>query len=241
MPDRQQRKRGISMANITGAQIIAQARKYIGEGSARFADAYGQARSADWCCVFVWYCYHVLHGDLLFYGGNKTAWVPNAYYNDIANCKRIAIDEAMAGDRVYFDFNHNGTPDHIGFITGRKSAYQVYTIEGNTDGASSSCVAEKVRNGSVILGIYRPKYADTNAGVVTINRKYRVVNLNGANMRRGASMSYTKTGHIPHGAILHGTKMFRDAKGNIWIWASYKNATGWIPIKYGKRIYLHII
>lgn len=234
------------MASVTGKQVIDRAKLYIGEGSARFADAYGQDRAADWCCVFVWYVYQSLGASKLFYNGNKTAWVPNIWYFDRANLKRIPITEALPGDVIIFDINQNGEPDHIGFVTGRKSANQVYTIEGNTTGydkhgnSSDSCVATKVRSSAVILGIFRPAYADTNAGIITINRKYKIVNAKGANMRRGAAMSYKKTGHIPNGTIIRGLKMFKDKKGNTWIWTNY-GACGWIPIKYGKRIYLHIV
>lgn len=228
------------MASVTGKQVIDRAKLYIGEGSARFADAYGQDRAADWCCVFVWYVFHSLNASNLFYGGNKTAWVPNVYAYDSAHLKRVSITEALPGDVVIFDLNVNGGADHIGFISGRKSANQVYTIEGNTTGRTSSCVAEKVRSAGVILGIFRPAYADTNAGIITINRRYKVVNAKGANMRRGAAMSYKKTGHIPNGTIIRGLKMFKDKKGNTWIWTNY-GAGGWIPIKYGKRIYLHIV
>lgn len=228
------------MGKITGAEIVAQAKKYIGEGSARFADAYGQPRQYDWCCVFVWYIYNSLHANDLFYGGKKTAWVPNVYDFDRAHLKRVSMTEALPGDVVLFDINQNGTPDHIGFVTGRKSASQIYTIEGNTTGRTSSCVAEKVRNAAVILGIFRPAYADTNAGIITVNRIFTVVNKNGANMRRGAGMNYATTGHVPCYTDLRMTKMFRDKKNNVWYWTRYGDKSGWIPLKYGKRIYLHI-
>lgn len=223
----------------TGADIVKAARNYLGEGSGRFARAYGQDPSADWCCVFVWYIYQACNAAALFYGGGKTAWVPNVYYYDRAHLRQVSITEAQPGDVVIFDFNHNGTSDHIGFVTGRKNTAELYTIEGNTTGRSakggwaSSVVAEKTRDRSEIQAIFRPAYSDPN--VITIKRKYRVVDPNGAPMRRGASKRYKTVQTVPYKATIRAKKLYK----NKYIWTDY-GKTGWVPIKEGDTIYLHI-
>ena len=217
----------------TGAQIVAEARKYIGEGSTRFAYAYGLNPLDNWCCVFVWYIFRQCNASKLFYGGKPTAWCPNVYQYCRAHLRQVAVTEAQAGDIVLFDFNHNGTSDHIGIVTGRKSSTQVYTIEGNTTGRTSSCVAAKTRNKSDIHGIFRPAYSDPD--VITINRTYEVVNPKGAPMRRGASKRYKTVQIIPYGTKLKGKKLFKK----LYVWSDY-GKTGWIPIKEGTVIYLHV-
>ena len=59
------------MAN--GNQIINYAKKFVGEHSNRFTDAYGVSRSTAWCVIFVWY--------VLTHCGYKfphVCWVPHA-------------------------------------------------------------------------------------------------------------------------------------------------------------------
>jgi murein L,D-transpeptidase YcbB/YkuD len=56
------------------------------------------------------------------------------------------------GDVIFFDFNGNGTPDHIGLVRFADND-GVHTTEGNT----SNAVKERVRT-TGILGYGRPKY-----------------------------------------------------------------------------------
>ena len=66
----------------------------------------------------------------------------------------------MPMDVVTFDWNLNGTPDHIGFIRGRKSDTEVLTIEGNTSGG---IVANRVRPAKYISGCFRTQFAPSSS------------------------------------------------------------------------------
>ena len=69
-----------------------------------------------------------------------------------------------AGDIIYFDFNSDGTSDHVGIVTGSSNG-RVYTIEGNAkdtvkvNGGYSNGYAI---NSSNILGYGVPAYSSTN-------------------------------------------------------------------------------
>ena len=69
-----------------------------------------------------------------------------------------------AGDIIYFDFNSDGTSDHVGIVTGSSNG-RVYTIEGNAkdtvkvNGGYSNGYAT---NSSNILGYGVPAYSSTN-------------------------------------------------------------------------------
>ena len=69
-----------------------------------------------------------------------------------------------AGDIIYFDFNSDGTSDHVGIVTGSSNG-RVYTIEGNAkdtvkvNGGYSNGYAT---NSSDILGYGVPAYSSTN-------------------------------------------------------------------------------
>ena len=69
------------------------------------------------------------------------------------------------GDLVLYDFNHNGTPDHIGIVVGKGKTY-IRAVEGNTGSGSGNNtnggqVQNRKRAKSNILGFVRPKYTKT--------------------------------------------------------------------------------
>ena len=66
------------------------------------------------------------------------------------------------GDLIMFDFNHNGTSDHVGFVLSAKGN-TIYTVEGNTSLTSNDnggCVMKRTRNKSQVGYFVRPKYTD---------------------------------------------------------------------------------
>lgn len=66
------------------------------------------------------------------------------------------------GDLVLFDFNHNGTSDHIGIVVSVNKDGTYTTIEGNTSGdndTNGGGVCERTRYKSQINYFVRPKYS----------------------------------------------------------------------------------
>lgn len=151
---------------MTGDKIIEQAEKYKGYNGRKFCNDYGLPWGSHWCCACVWDIFRLAGASKLFYGGNKTAYVPTATIWLQANCKKVAIKDAEAGDIVVFTWGGNGydkeqgSRDHIGFIRKKGTDKEIYTIEGNT-GASDpkrTTVMERIREAKYIYGIYRPAY-----------------------------------------------------------------------------------
>ena len=69
-----------------------------------------------------------------------------------------------AGDIIYFDFNSDGTSDHVGIVTGSSNG-RVYTIEGNakdTVKVNGGYSNGYTTNSSNILGYGVPAYSSTN-------------------------------------------------------------------------------
>lgn len=74
-------------------------------------------------------------------------------------CK-LAWSQVKRGDVVLFDFNHNGTSDHIGIVY-KVGDNCVYTIEGNTGAGSNTNggqVQRRVRYKNQVNYFVRPKY-----------------------------------------------------------------------------------
>lgn len=151
---------------MLGKDIIKVATKYLGCSGTKFWKEYGLYKGAHWCCAFVWYVFKAAGASGLFFDGQKTAYVPTAQAWLKANCRRVKIEDAEAGDIVVFTWQGTGygrelgSRDHIGLIEKRGNANHIYTIEGNT-GANSpfnTRVMRRIRDAKYVYGIYRPNY-----------------------------------------------------------------------------------
>ena len=138
-------------------ELLALAEKHLGQGGAQFRSYCGMAAGA-WCCAFVTYMFHEGDDSPLFYGGKRVVYCPTAIQWCRANLAQIPIYLALPMDIIFFDWNANNIPDHIGFVRERKSDTQICTIEGNTSGG---IVANKVRTEPYVLGVFRPHYTPT--------------------------------------------------------------------------------
>lgn len=114
-----------------------------------------------WCVVFVAWVLEQCGIRSLLCGGTKTAFVP--YVVNYAKKHGQWVEKNLQpGDLIIFDWNGDGSGDHIGIVETVNSDGSYVTIEGNTtDGKNKSCVARKTRKGKSILGAYRPKYVQT--------------------------------------------------------------------------------
>lgn len=124
---------------------------------------YGKPVSGDsypWCMAFVWWVFKEAGAsDLLF--NVKTAYCPTLY-NEFKKRGQLFRNGYESGDVVFFDWNGNGSAEHIGIIESVNDDGSVYTIEGNTSDGNDSNGGEVMRrkrkNG--ILAVGRPLYAE---------------------------------------------------------------------------------
>ena len=82
---------------------------------------------------------------------------------DLAIKKKMNVSWAnrRKGDIVLFDFNHNGTSDHIGIVIALNSDGTIDTIEGNTGSGSNTNggqVQKRTRRRKDVNYFIRPKY-----------------------------------------------------------------------------------
>ena len=149
-------------------EIIAIAKGQVGykeyaNNNNIFGVWYGM-NNQPWCDIFVSWCANEAKlQDIV----PKNAYVPDrmAYYKKLNAFYKRGTYTPKPGDLVLFDFNLNGTPDHIGFVYEAKGS-TLTTIEGNTtkNGESSNGdgVYKKSRNinSSTILGYCVPAYEE---------------------------------------------------------------------------------
>jgi CHAP domain len=156
---------------MSAANVIRRARAHVGyvEGPGKdniFGKWYG-ANHSPWCACFVsWALAAGGHPTLL-----KGAQTEKGFNSCGAGIKFFKahnawhpVAEAQAGDLAFFDWDHDGSQDHVGLVVevdvkGKK----VKCIEGNTSDKSHSnggVVQEQWRNFSVIMGVGRPAYPD---------------------------------------------------------------------------------
>ena len=105
-----------------------------------------------WCADFVSFIAgNTIGEDNLpdWYKNCNRAYCPDIYANAKANGATVSVSEAQAGDAILFDWNDDGTADHIGYVVSVNADGTVNTIEGNT--TSNSKVAAQVRNPGSIM------------------------------------------------------------------------------------------
>ena len=139
----------------TNKQLLQVARSQIGKGGAKFRKYVGLADGQPWCDAYVFWLYDPNGcGSLLPWKGTQRYYCPASYKWCLQNLAEIPMYLAMASDIVYFDWDKNGIPNHIGIAEKRRDTQSIYTIEGNTSGGK---VDDKIRKG-YILGVFRPHF-----------------------------------------------------------------------------------
>lgn len=134
------------------------AKQFIGNGGAIFRSYCGLGKRDPYCNAYVTYILHKTDNASLYCDGKKQTYCPMSIkwcYNNLAN---IPPYLALPMDIVYFDWELNGIPNHIGFAKERKSDQVLLTHEGNTSGG---IVAEKSRNTKYIQAVFRLHYPVT--------------------------------------------------------------------------------
>lgn len=142
----------------TNMEMLAFAKKFLGQGGATFRKYCGLPAGAAYCNAYVTYVFQKSGNGSLFYDGKKVTYCPTSMRWCQNNLAQIPIYLALPCDIIYFDWEPNGVPNHIGFVRERKSDLEVYTIEGNTSGG---IVAQKTRTEKYVCGCFRPHFKPT--------------------------------------------------------------------------------
>ena len=139
-------------------ELLKIAEKYVGQGGSKFRKFCGLPANAAWCNAYVDTIAAEGGDSNLYFGGKKYVYVPDSLKWCRNNIADIPIYLAMPMDIIFFDWNGNGVPDHIGFVRSRNTDQKVNTIEGNTSGG---IVAKKTRPVKYVLAVFRPEFPGT--------------------------------------------------------------------------------
>lgn len=123
---------------------------------------YGFNFHVDWCACFVSWCAgqcgYIDAGCVPMFSGcglgsnwfiNRDAWANKSY-------------TPSAGDIIFFDWEPDGAPDHVGIVTSVRDG-RVYTVEGNTGASPGTCTENAYPVGySLIYGYGLPNQVQTS-------------------------------------------------------------------------------
>ena len=139
----------------TNTELYNIAKKYIGTKGADAKKYCGLPSGAPWCDAYVSFIFYKGGIKSLYCNGAKETYCPHSIQICKSKMAQIPPYLAMPMDIIFFDWELNGTPNHIGFVKKRKSTTEIYTHEGNTSGG---IVAEKTRTAKYVQAIFRPHY-----------------------------------------------------------------------------------
>ena len=140
----------------TNKQLLEVAIKQLGNTGGKYRSYAGYGGS--WCNMFVYWLFNANGCGSLFPMTTKyqKTYCPTSIEWCKKNLAEIPIYLALPCDIIYFDWDKNGVPNHIGVVESKKSTSEIKTIEGNTNGGK---VARKDRAAKYVLGVYRPHFA----------------------------------------------------------------------------------
>ena len=130
------------------------AKSFLGKGGSIFRSYCGLPSGAAWCNAYVTYIFHKSGNASLYCNGKKQTYCPTSIKLCRKSMAEIPLYLAMAGDVIYFDWDRNGVPNHIGLVRAHNTTDSIYTIEGNT----SNKVMLKTRPAKYVCGIFRPHF-----------------------------------------------------------------------------------
>ena len=156
-----------------GQELVNLAETKIGTRGAEAKKYCGLPSSANYCDAFVTWLFYKNDAKQYFCNGSKQTYCPTTI-NIIRNeMPMIPIYLALPGDVIFYDWEPNGNPNHIGIARNRVSDLEIDTVEGNTSmqkngkTVATGVVANKTRtyyatvSGKkkiVIQGLFRPQF-----------------------------------------------------------------------------------
>lgn len=140
----------------TGAELLEVAESHLGEDGERFWDwyfggGYGNGDDTPWCACFVSWNLHQLGVSCV---GLPSAYVPGIQAAAAEAGRALSPEDAAPGDVVIFDWNGNGSGDHVGFCAANHDGW-MDTVEGNV----SNSVGRRTRYHKNVLMAVRPDYS----------------------------------------------------------------------------------
>ena len=126
----------------TNKQLLAIAIKQLGNDGSKYREYVGA--SGNYCNMYVYWLFNANGCATLFPLPARNyyrTYCPDSIKWCRANLAQIPIYLAMACDIIYYDWELNGIPNHIGIVEEKVSTFAIKTIEGNTTGKKNGKTA----------------------------------------------------------------------------------------------------
>jgi hypothetical protein len=129
----------------------------------------GPSASIAWCAIFQSWALAQVGVSVPGMPGYNCDTILNACH---ARGLTVAVSAARRGDLVIYDWDHNGSGDHIGLVEQRQSTTVIQTLEGNTSSgvagsqSNGGGVWRRTRNLNYVKAVIRPNYAITSTANV---------------------------------------------------------------------------
>lgn len=157
------------MNKVSANRILSIAKSQIGyvEGAnnySKYGDWYNQPgyANAAWCAMFVSWCFEQAGSPLPAIQHPKGfAYCPFGvnYFRKLGKF----YNSPRVGDIVFFDWQGDGTSDHVGFVLEVKDSKNIITIEGNTSYRNQSHGGQVMKRSRLVRlcqGFARPDYSN---------------------------------------------------------------------------------
>lgn len=149
----------------TRNEVLRIAESHLGDGGAVFRKFAGLPAGASYCNAYVDYVAKEGGVASLYFNSKKETYCPHSIEWCKKNLAQVPLYWGLPVDIIYFDWEPNGRPNHIGLVRAKKSSTVIYTVEGNTDKKNKdgktvahNVVANRTRNGYYVQGVFHVQY-----------------------------------------------------------------------------------
>ena len=127
---------GVEFVNGTrpgNPELVELAKRQVGNvGGQPYWNWYGFNSRVEWCACFVSWCYGQRGLSEPRFAGCQSQGVP--WFQSHGQWGARGYDNLAPGDAIFFDWDMDGSADHVGIVIGTDGS-RVYTIEGNSGDA----------------------------------------------------------------------------------------------------------
>ena len=127
---------GVEFVNGTrpgNPELVELAKRQVGNvGGQPYWSWYGFNSRLEWCACFVSWCYGQMGLSEPRFAGCQSQGVP--WFQSHGQWGARGYDNLAPGDAIFFDWDMDGSADHVGIVIGTDGS-RVYTIEGNSGDA----------------------------------------------------------------------------------------------------------
>ena len=127
---------GVEFVNGTrpgNPELVELAKRQVGNvGGQPYRSWYGFNSRVEWCACFVSWCYGQAGLSEPRFAGCQSQGVP--WFQSHGQWGARGYDNLAPGDAIFFDWDLDGSADHVGIVIGTDGS-RVYTVEGNSGDA----------------------------------------------------------------------------------------------------------